>query len=230
MFDYLRNRRMQSIEEVSQLEPVLLHRLLMTAFDYRKACARQNAWLLTVKGLVHGSKLSEVGDLGGPSNVSRSRQRVILNHRSEGHIRAEAIRTASRELNQLFFAERVARALHHEAPVLAGNCGASTVVHYEQWNHVIGHMNLCVVAGFFELAAPLDQSTRDLARFLDRRCVKRCCYLLQFLVERIQQHDAVLAKEPRHQTRERIREPDAFGVTLAKVSFERGHELGGSNL
>ena len=120
MLDDFGNRRVQAIEEVSKLEPVLLHRLLMPALDNRKTRARQHARVLTPKRLIHRSKLREIGNLGRASDVRGSRQQVVLNDRPERHVRAKATRTAPRKFNKLFAGERAIRPLHSEAAILLG--------------------------------------------------------------------------------------------------------------
>ena len=80
LLDNFRHRRVQAVEKVRKREAVLLHGLLMPAFDNREARAGQHARTLATERFINGSELSEVSYLRGASHVSSRGQEVILNH------------------------------------------------------------------------------------------------------------------------------------------------------
>ncbi len=122
---------MESIEEISQVQRVLLHGFLMAAFDYSHACPRQHTWQRAAEGFVNRPDLGEVGDFGRAANVGGGGQQEVLNDRPQSNVGAEAGAAVSGELDQLFPAEGAVRSLYIEAVIAAGEGHAAPLVHYK---------------------------------------------------------------------------------------------------
>ncbi len=91
-------------------------------------------------------------------------------------------------------------------------------------------MYLRVITGLFDFPAALHKRGCDLAGFFDCLAVERRRNLFQFLVERIEQHDAVFAEDSCHQFRERFREAGAVSVALTQITRDLWNEFRRSEL
>src|SRR5207253_6976560 len=101
LLDDFGDRRVQAVEEIRQVELELLERLLMAMLNDGHAGARQHAWRLALQGFVDGANLREVSNLCRPADVGGGRQEPVLHDGPQRHVRAEAVRTARRQLRKL---------------------------------------------------------------------------------------------------------------------------------
>src|SRR5579859_1139520 len=84
----------RSGKKVGQLELVAVEQLGLAGFNQRGENARKDRRNAAGELAVNNFNLREVGDLRRPAAITQRGQQVILHHRTQQHVGAEALRTS----------------------------------------------------------------------------------------------------------------------------------------
>src|SRR5258708_20927633 len=186
---------------VLDLQVVPLQQLLRFRVQQCERGARQNHRHPPQEMPVDHFRLRKIHNLRRARDTHGRRQQIILHHGPQQRVRTEALRLCLHRPNQFFASPR--RIARLKFSVVHSNGLPQTLAHAKQHRAPRSHFHLRIKTCFIQFFRALQQFFRQDVAILQRPAIDGSRHAVQPRIQRIEQNESLLRKQPREQFSER---------------------------